>query len=219
MEIKWKGAERDLWLGRGSCVVNSAHLILPAHESPEIICLDIQKGLIPIHYNQCVFSQHLAYWLLLHIDLPFVQSLALNIHCLMSLLTGIDLVGWSVSVCQCLLGGTDLGSVLRSAMEMNAPCISNPGAVLSHSLWSAAWVVLGCQGCSGHSGDWKWQCIWVPKWVRPLPVASPLNNGWVQLWLHHVCVMEGNRQSPLPVCFAFTYKTSCASYLQSDLKQ
>lgn len=45
----------------GSCVVNLARLILPAHESPEIICLGIQKCLIPIHYNQCVFSQHLAY--------------------------------------------------------------------------------------------------------------------------------------------------------------
>ncbi len=101
----------------GSCVENSALLILPVHESTEIICLGIQKGLIPIHYNQCVFSQRLAYWLLLHIDLLFVQSLVLNIHCLMSLLTGIDLVGWSV--CQCLLGGTDLGSVYRSTMEMN----------------------------------------------------------------------------------------------------
>lgn len=45
----------------GSCVVNLAQLILPVHESPEIICLGIQKGLIPIHYNQCVFSQHFAY--------------------------------------------------------------------------------------------------------------------------------------------------------------
>ncbi len=209
MEIKWKDAEHDLWLGRGSCVENSALLILPVHESTEIICLGIQKGLIPIHYNQCVFSQRLAYWLLLHIDLPFVQSLVLNIHCLMSLLTGIDLVGWSVSVCWVgLIWGQFLGAPWR--------WISNTGAV-SHSLRSAAWVVLGCQGCSGHSGDWKWQCIWVPKWVRPLPVASPLNNGWVQLWLHLVCVMEGNSQSPLPVCFAFTYKTSYASYLQSEL--
>lgn len=87
-------------LDGGSCVVNLAQLILPVHESPEIICLGIQKGLIPIHYNQCVFSQHLACWLLLHIDLPFVQSLALNNHCLLSLVSsaaGIDLVGWSVA--------------------------------------------------------------------------------------------------------------------------
>lgn len=121
--------------------------------------------------------------------------------------------------CQCLFNWADLGSALWSGLEMNAPCISNPGTVVSQSLWSAAWVVLGCQECSGHSGDWKWQCIWIPKWVRPLAVASPLNNGWVQLRLHHVCVMEGNRQSSLPVCFALTYKISYVPCPQSDLKQ